>query len=351
VSRGIQLADLAERLGLEVEGDASLEIRGVASLEDGGPQDLGFIRAEAYADRLEKSRVGAVIALAGIDAHGRPALRSEDPSRDFYLAARILVPEPASEPGVHPSAVVAPDAKLDATASVGAGCVVGRGARVGARSQLRDGVVLSDGAEVGADCVLHPRCVVAAASTLGDRVVLHPGVVIGSEGFGFVGDGQGGLRKTHNLGRVVVGDDVEIGANSTVDRGTLGDTRIGAGTKIDNLVQIAHNCQIGERVVIVAQVGVAGSTKVGDGAVLMAQAGVAGHLEIGENAFVGPQSGVHSSVPAGARVAGTPERPDLRWHRESAALRYLPRLLRRVSALEGKLGLRKQEKDRASDDS
>jgi UDP-3-O-[3-hydroxymyristoyl] glucosamine N-acyltransferase len=334
----MRLGDLAERLGLELEGDASLEIAGVASLEGAGPSDLSFIRSDSFAPVLEASRAGAVIALAGIEVRGRPALRSEDPSRDFYRAAAILVPEPAPEVGVHPSAVVAPDAKVDDTASVAAGCVVGAGARVGPRTQLRAGVVLGDAVEIGADCVLHPRVVVAAASTLGNRVILQPGVVIGSEGFGYVGDGEGGLRKAHNLGRVVVEDDVEIGANSTVDRGTLGDTRIGRGTKIDNLVQIGHNCQIGERVVIVAQVGVSGSTEVGTGSALLGQAGVAGHLKIGENAVVGPQCGVHKDVPAGTRVFGFPQRPELRWHRESAALRYLPRLLRRVKALEGRVG-------------
>jgi UDP-3-O-[3-hydroxymyristoyl] glucosamine N-acyltransferase len=212
--------------------------------------------------------------------------------------------------------------------------VIGAGASVGARSVLRAGVVLGDGARVGEDCTLHPHVVVEAASQLGDRVILQAGVVIGGEGFGYVGDGEGGLRKVHNVGRVVIEDDVEIGANWTVDRGTLGDTVIGKGTKIDNLVQIAHNCRIGRNVVIVAQAGIAGSTTVGDGAVLLAQAGVAGHLRIGSHAFIGPKSGVHKDVPDGERVLGAPQRPERTFHKEAAALTHLPGLLRRVRDLE-----------------
>jgi UDP-3-O-[3-hydroxymyristoyl] glucosamine N-acyltransferase len=334
---GIPLSDLARRLGLEVEGDGSVEIRGVAAVEGAGPGDLCFVRSEAFADALAGSRAGAVIALPDLDVAGRPVLRSDDPSRDFYRAARILVPEPVPTPGVHATAVVDPSAEIDSSASVGPTCVVGPGVRVGARSVLHAGVVLGDGVHLGADCVLHPRSVVSAASRLGDRVILQPGVVIGGEGFGYVGDGEGGLRKVHNTGRVVIEDDVEIGANSTVDRGTLGDTRIGRGAKIDNLVQVAHNCRIGRNAVIVAQAGIAGSTEVGDGAVLLAQAGVAGHLRIGSHAFIGPQSGVHKDVPDGARILGSPQRLERAFHHEVAALTHLPKLLRRVRALERRL--------------
>ncbi|HEX5068294.1 MAG TPA: UDP-3-O-(3-hydroxymyristoyl)glucosamine N-acyltransferase [Myxococcota bacterium] len=333
----IRLSDLADALGLGVEGDAGVWIDGVAPLDVAGASDLSFVRSPAYAEKLPASRAGAVVALRGIDVGGRPALRSDDPSRDFYRAAKLLVPEPAPPPGVHASAVVAPGAQIDPSASIGPGCAVGAGASVGARSVLHAGVILYPGVVIGADCVLHARCVIAAASVLGERVWLHPGVVIGGEGFGYVGAQGGGLERAHHVGRVVVEDDVEIGANSTVDRGTLGDTRIGRGTKIDNLVQIGHNCRIGERVVIVAQAGLAGSTTVGDDSVILAQAGVAGHLEIGARALVGPQCGVHKDVPAGGRVLGSPQRAELRYHREVAALGRLPELLRRVRVLERRI--------------
>jgi UDP-3-O-[3-hydroxymyristoyl] glucosamine N-acyltransferase len=333
----IRLSELAEALGLAIEGDAQVWIEGVAPLDQARESDLSFVRSPAYAANLAASRAGAVVALRGIDVGSRPALRSEDPSRDFYRAARLLVPEAAPARGIHASAVVAPGAEVDPSASVGPFCSVGAGASVGARSVLHAGVVVYPGARIGADCVLHARCVIAAASVLGDRVLLHPGVVIGGEGFGYVGAQGGGLERAHHVGRVLVEEDVEIGANSTVDRGTLGDTRIGRGSKIDNLVQIGHNCRIGERVVIVAQAGIAGSTTVGDDSVILAQAGVAGHLEIGARALVGPQCGVHKDVPAGGRVLGSPQRPELRYHREVAALGRLPDLLRRVRALERRI--------------
>jgi UDP-3-O-[3-hydroxymyristoyl] glucosamine N-acyltransferase len=330
----LRLSELAAALGLAAEGDPKVLLAGVAPLESAGPSDLSFVRSPAFAERLSASRAGAVVALRGIDVGSRPALRSDDPSRDFYRAARLLVPESAPAPGVHPSAIVDATARIHASASIGPACCVGPGASVGARSVLHAGVVLYPGAQVGADCVLHARCVIAASSVLGDRVLLHPGVVIGGEGFGYVGAQGGGLERAHHVGRVVVEDDVEIGSNATVDRGTLGDTRIGRGTKIDNLVQIGHNCRIGERVVIVAQAGIAGSTVVGDDCVILAQAGVAGHVHLGERALIGPQCGVHKDVAPGTRVLGSPQRAELRYHREIAALAHLPRLLRRVRALE-----------------
>jgi UDP-3-O-[3-hydroxymyristoyl] glucosamine N-acyltransferase len=347
---GIPLEDLAKRLGLAVEGDGSVALLGVESLEEAGPGDLAFIRSPAFAEALAGSAAGAVVALPGIDVGGRPALRSEDPSADFYRAARILVPDPEPVAGVHPAAVVDPEAVVDPQASVGPGCTLGPGARVGPRSVLHPGVTLYDGVSVGADCVLHARVVVAAASHLGDRVVLHPGVVVGGEGFGYVGDGEGGLRRVHNVGRVVIEDDVEIGANSTVDRGTLGDTVIGRGTKIDNLVQVAHNCRIGRNVVIVGQAGMAGSAVLGDGAVVMAQAGIAGHLRIGEGAFIGPKSGVHKDVPDGGRILGAPQRPERTFHREMAALSYLPGLLKRVRVLERRFGRARGDSKRGEDE-
>ena len=334
----IRLGDLASQLGVPLEGDPDLEVTGVAALDAATADDLVFVRTASYAARLDASPARAVVAPVGLAVGARSALRSDDPSRDFYRAARLLVPESEVSPGIHPTAVVAPDAKVDPSASVGATCVVGPRAEIGPRTVLHPGAVLYDAVRVGADCVIHARCVIAAASVLGDRVVLQPGVVIGGDGFGYTGQEGGGLAKIHNVGRVWLEDDVEIGANSTVDRGTLGDTRIGRGTKIDNLVQIGHNCTIGEHCLIVAQAGIAGSTALESGVVLLAQAGIAGHKQIGANAFIGPQSGVHKDVPTGARVLGTPQRLERAFHREMAALARLPDLLRRVRALERKRG-------------
>ena len=317
-----------------LEGDPDLVVSGVSGIEDADAEDLVYVRTASFARRLGDSPARAVVAPAGIDVGARTALRSEDPGRDFYRAARVFVPEPAVAPGVHPSALVAEEARIDASAHVAAGCVIGSGVSVGPRSVLHAGVVLYDGVAVGADCVLHARCVVAAASQLGDRVVLQPGVVIGGDGFGYTGREGGGLEKIPHVGRVRIGDDVEIGANSTVDRGTLHDTHIGAGTKIDNLVQIGHNCVVGAGCILVGQAGIAGSTTLEDGVVVLAQAGIAGHRRVGARAFIGPQSGVHKDVKAGTRILGSPQREERAFHREVAALSRLPELLRRVRRLE-----------------
>ena len=336
----LRLKELAAHLGRDLEGDGTFEIEGVAGLEGAGPGDLSFVRSERYADQLASARAGAVIAPPGVAVGDRAAIRSDDPGLDFSRAVRWLRPEAPAPPGIHPTAVVAADARVDPLASVGAHCAVGAGASLGPRTVLFAGVCVYDGVAVGADCRIHSGCVLREATVVGDRVILHPGVVLGGDGFGYVGDGAGGLAKVPQVGWVVVEDDVEIGAGTTVDRGTLGDTRIGRGTKIDNLVQIGHNCTIGEQVIIVAQVGLAGSTTVERGAVIMGQAGAAGHLTIGEGAVVGPQSGLYKDVRAGARVLGTPHREGRGFHKAMAALGRLPELLRRVRAIERRLGMR-----------
>lgn len=340
---GIRLAELAAALGRPVEGDAEVRIAGVASLEAAGPSDLSFVRAGAFAARLAASRAGAVIVPPGVDPAGRAAIRSPNPGLDFARAARRLHPTAPPPRGVHATACVAPDAKIDPSASVGPACVVGSGCSIGARSVLVANVTLYDRVAVGADCTLHAACVLGERTRLGDRVILHPGVVLGGDGFGYVPDADGGFEKAPQIGGVVVGDDVEIGANTTVDRGTLGDTSIGDSVKIDNLVQIGHNCTIGDKVIIVGQAGLAGSTTVERGAIIMAQAGAAGHLTIGAGAFVGPQSGVHKDVPAGVKVLGSPQREERLFHRLMAALVRLPDLLRRVRAIEKHLGLRDRD--------
>ncbi len=339
----VRLGELAAALGLEVEGDADVLLCGVAALESAGPRDLAFVRSRRFAARLTASRAGAVIAPPGLDTGGRPTLRSLQPGLDFARAARRVAPPSRPGAGVHPSAWIAPDASVDQSASIGPLCAIATGARVGARSVLHAHVTLAEGAAVGTDCEIHAGCVLASGTLVGDRVTLQPGVVLGGDGFGYVAGADGPPEKFPQIGRVVVEDDVEIGANSAIDRGALGETRIGRHTKIDNLVQIGHGCRIGEGVIVVAQAGLAGSTVVERGAIVMAQAGIAQHLRIGERAFVGPQSGVRKDVPAGGRVMGTPERSERSWHRVSAALTRLPALLRRVRAIERRLGLAEDE--------
>jgi UDP-3-O-[3-hydroxymyristoyl] glucosamine N-acyltransferase len=313
----------------------------VASLESAGPGDLVFVRSARYAKALSSSSAGAVIVPEGVDAGPLPAIRSPDPGLDFARAAALLCPAPSPEPGVHPSAVVDPDARVDPTAHVGALAVVGARSRVGAGSVLYPHSVVYPDAVLGAACTLHAGAVVREGSLLGDRVVLQPGAIVGGDGFGYALNEQGLFEKVPQLGRVVIEDDVEIGAGATVDRATLGETRIGRAVKIDNLVMIGHNCELGEGTVVVAQTGLAGSTRVGRRAFLMAQVGTSGHLSIGDGAFLGARAGVIRDVAPGARVFGYPAVEERAWHRVVAALTRLPELLRRVRALEKHLGLRR----------
>ncbi len=336
----ISLRELAEHLGREVEGNGETALEGVASLESAGPTDLCFVRDAQYAEALAASKAGAVILPHGLDAGGRPALRSPNPGHDFARAVAHLRPDPRPEPGIHPAAVVEPGARVDATASVGANAVVGAGSVVGARSTVHPNATVDAEVVVGDDCTIHSGCVVRRGTRLGDRVILQPCAVVGGDGFGYAPDASGTPQKVPQVGGVVVGDDVEIGAGSTIDRGALDDTRIGRGTKIDNLVQIGHNCVIGEDVLIVAQSGLSGRTVVGDGAILMAQSGFANGAKVGERAFIAARGGVTRDVEPGARIGGFPQLEFRRFNRVTASLLRLPELVKRVRAIERKLGLR-----------
>ena len=338
--RPIRLAELAEVLDREVEGDAEALIGDVAALEEAGPTDLSYVRSERQAPRLAASKAGAVILPPGVESGGRPTIRSPHPALDFARAARRIVEVPVVPPGVHARAHVDEEAVVDPTASIGPGCAVGSGCAVGPRSVLHPNVTLYDGVRLGEDCVIHAGCVLRERTELGHRVVLRPGVVLGGDGFGYVIGESGSFEPVPQVGRVVVENDVEIGANTTVDRGTLGETRIRRNTKIDNLVQIAHNCDIGEDVVVVAQAGIAGSATLERGALIMSQAGIPDHVTIGTRAYVGPKSGVHRDVPAHTQVMGYPHREMASFQRIWASLRFLPGLVSRVRAIERKLSLR-----------
>lgn len=336
----MRIRDLAARLGCPFEGDGDLPVAGVASLDDGGPGDLGFVRSEKLAGVLAASRIGAVVAPTGVDAGGRPVIRSPNPGLHFGRAVALLHPAVRPAPGVHPSAVVDPDARVDGRASIGAHCSVGAGARIGPGSVLHPQVTVYPGVEIGAECVLHAQVVVREGTRIGDRVVLQPGVVLGGDGFGYVFDEEGGWEHLPHTGGVLIEDDVEIGANSTIDRSLFGATRIGRGTKLDNLVMVGHNCEVGEHGIIAGQVGMAGSARVGRRVVMMGQSALAGHQRIGDGVFVGARAAVHGDVSAGTRVWGAPQLEERRWFRSISAFAKLPELVKRVRALERKLGLR-----------
>lgn len=339
----LRLEDLARLLDRRFSGDGDALIHGVAALEVAGPGDLAFVRDASHLDAMAKSQATAVILPEGCDPAERAAIHSVNPTLDFARAITLLTATAVGPVGIEPGAHVAADADIDALAWVAAGASVGPRCKVGPGTRIHPNATLYRDVVVGAGCTLHAGVVVREGSVLGDRVILQPGAVIGGDGFGYVPDESGALHKVPQIGVVVVGDDVEVGANTTIDRATLTQTRIGDRVKLDNLVQIAHNCVLGEDVVVAAQSGVSGSTRVGRGAVVMAQVGIAGHLEIGSRAFLAARAGLHKSVADHARVYGTPQMEERRWHRAMAALKRLPEVFKRLRAVERKLDMRTDE--------
>jgi UDP-3-O-[3-hydroxymyristoyl] glucosamine N-acyltransferase len=329
----VKLHELAERLGCELRGDGEVEIDGVAPIERAGPRDLTFLANPRYAPHLATTRAAAVILAPGHEA-SLPCLVSDNPYLAFARAVELLRPATRPAPGVHPSAQVDPTAVLGPDVHVAALGVVGRGARIGARSVLHPHVVLYEGVEVGEDCVLHSGVQVRERCRLGNRVIVQNGAVIGGDGFGFARDGEGRHHKFPQVGIVVVEDDVEIGALTAVDRAALGETRIGRGTKLDNLVQVGHSVAIGEDSVLAGQVGVAGSTRIGSRVTLAGQVGVAGHLTIGDGVIATAQTGIPGSVEKGLVVSGYPAIENRAWLKSSAVFARLPELQKRLRELE-----------------
>jgi len=327
------LGQLAEALGATLEGDAARVVRGVAPLESAGPDDVSFLTDARYRAAALASRAGAFVAAAGISGLPAPVLRVAAPQQAMIDLLLLFHPTPPLVSGVHPSAIIAGDARVDAAAAVGPLVVVEAGARVASGTRVGAFAFVGAGVEVGEDCVLGPHVTLLAGARLGRRVIVHAGSVIGADGFGFAFDGAR-HRKIPQTGGVIIEDDVEIGANCAIDRATFGHTIIRRGTKIDNLVQIGHNVEVGEHSILVAQVGVSGSSRLGRGVVLAGQVGVADHVSVGDGALVGAQAGVPSDVEAGGRYLGTPARPIVEAKRIFAAESRLPELLQRVRALE-----------------
>jgi UDP-3-O-[3-hydroxymyristoyl] glucosamine N-acyltransferase len=327
------LGEVAEAVGGTVVGDQATEITGVAGIREAREGELTFLANPRYEPYLETTHASAVIVAEDHRGLGKPLILNRHPYLAFLKAVRFFQgEEPRPEPGVHATAVIAPDACVDATASIGAHVVVESGARVGPLAWIGPGCYVGPGASIGPETRLHPNVTLQEECVVGARVIVHSGAVIGSDGFGFVRDGDV-YRKLPQVGNVVVEDDVELGACVTIDRATMGTTRIGQGSKIDNLVQIAHNVQIGKNCIIVAQVGISGSTSVGENVVLAGQVGVVGHIEIGAGAQVGAKSGVSRSVKPGERLFGYPALPVGQAMRIEASLRRLPELVQTVRAL------------------
>jgi UDP-3-O-[3-hydroxymyristoyl] glucosamine N-acyltransferase len=330
------LREIAEHLGCALRGDGEVEIRRVAGIERAGQGDLTFVANIRYLGHLAATRASAVIIHPETPT-ALPALLSTNPYLVFARAVALLHPEARPAPGVDPSARVDPTAVLGEGVHVGALAVIGPRARVGARSLIHPHVVVYADATIGEDCCLHSAVQVREGCRLGNRVIVQNGAVIGSDGFGFAKDDSGRYEKIPQRGIVVLEDDVEIGALTAIDRAALDETRIGRGSKLDNLVQVGHSVTIGEDSVLAGQVGVAGSSRLGSRVTLAGQVGVAGHLTIGDGAIATAQTGIPSDVAPGALVSGYPAIDNRAWLKASALFARLPELLKRVRELERKL--------------
>ncbi len=331
------LGELARRLECTVEGDAAIEIRRVAKIEEAGPGDLTFLANPKYASKLAETRASAVIMSPGPLQAPCAVLRSPSPYLTFARAAQALSPVAAPPPGIHPQAVVAADASVDATATVGPYAVIGSGTTIGARTIVHPHVVIGDGTMIGADCILYPHVSIRERCLIGDRVIVQNGAVIGSEGYGFAPRPDGTHEKIPQTGPVVIEDDVEIGANTTIDRPAVGETRIMSGTKIDNLVQIAHGVLVGRNTLLAAQVGIAGSTVVGESVMMGGQVGVSGHLTIGDRVKLAAKTGVTGPIDADAYMSGYPMMDTQEWRRSHVVVRKLPEMRKQLLALEERM--------------
>ncbi len=338
-------AEIAKRLHGEVRGDGSVTLTGFAPADRAQPGDLTFAENETFFQRADASAASAILVADDFSSKKKALIRVANARVAFARVLPLFFPEPVFAPGIHPTAIVAATASIDPTAHIGPYCVIGGQTRIGARAVLRGGNHVGEDVQIGEDASIFPNVTLYPRTRIGQRVRIHAGSVIGSDGYGYVFDG-GIHLKVPQIGSVIIGDDVEIGANVTVDRGALGPTIIGKGTKIDNLVQVGHNVVIGEHSLLVAHVGIAGSTKLGDYVTLGGQVGIAGHLKIGNHATIGAQAGVMHDVADGTKVMGSPAVPDRQFKRQVIAVEQVPELIKRVRELEKRLGIAEKAGDK-----
>ena len=337
VTEVMRVDEIARHLNTTWEGDGDINIAGAATLESAGPREIAFVGNRKAAAQAAESCAGCLLVTSEFPS-GRTVIRVADPRGSFASVIGLLYPPAAVVPGIHPTAVVAPDAEIASTACIGAHATIGAHVHIGDRTSIGPGCTVGAGVRLGANCLLHPRVTIYDNVTIGDRAVLHSGCVLGADGFGFV-PGPNGYQKFPQIGRVEIGDDVEIGANSCVDRAALGVTRIGDGVKLDNLVHIGHNCSIGSHVVIAAQTGLSGGVIVEDHAVIGGQVGIGDKARIETGAVLGSGCGILTSkiVRKGQVVWGTPARPLKDYLEQLANLARLPKLRKEVAEMEKRL--------------
>ena len=329
---------IAELVCGEVVGDGETTLSGFAAAEAAQAGDLTFAEKERHFAAAEESQAAAILVSGSFESSAKVLIRVGNARIAMARLLPHFYPPDVHAAGIHPSAVVAATARIDPTAHIGPHVMVGENAVIGARSAVLSGSHVGRDCRLGDDVVLHPRVVIYPGSRLGHRVILHSGVVIGSDGFGYILD-EGVHRKVLQVGNVILEDDVEIGANSTVDRAALDATVLGRGTKIDNLVHIAHNVQLGQHDIIMGQVGIAGSTTVGDYSIVASQSGIAGHLKIGREVIIRAKSGIMRDVPDKSSILGVPAVPEKQCKRQWLAVQQLPTIIRRVKAMEKSLGI------------
>jgi len=339
----MRLQDLAEKLGCRLEGDPSTEVTGVAGIDHAAAGQLTFLANRRYSPELRTTKASAVLVEQGVEVareQGLPplaALRTSNPYLAFAHAIELFYCAPKYVPGVHPTAVIGKTAKIGKNSHIGPYCFVDEGAEIGDDAVLHSFVTIYCDAKIGTDFFAHAHAVVREGCRIGDRVVLQNGAIIGADGLGYAKRADGTWHKMLQSGPAVLEDDVEVQANACVDRATVGETRVGRGTKIDDLVLVGHATQVGANTMLCGQVGLAGSTKIGDNCILAGQVGTAGHLTVGDGAVITAQSGVPNDVPARALYSGYPAVENRQWLKMMAALNRLPELQKRVQALENEL--------------
>jgi len=333
----MKLGAIAEKLGCRLAGDPEIEISGVAGMEKAGPSEITFLANPKYAHKLKHTRAGAVLISELVPGLGAASLISTNPYHDFARALALFYQPPRPAPGIHPMASIAASARIGEGASIGAFSVVGENVVIGRNAIIHPHVVIYEGAQIGDDFYAHSHATVREFCRLGDRVTLGNGVVVGGDGYGFAKTAEGRHFKIVQSGVTVIEDDVEIQSLTSVDRATVGETRVGRGSKIDSLVQIGHACAVGEDNIICAQTGLAGSSVLGNNVLLAGQVGVSGHLTIHDNAVVYAQSGIGGDVPAGKVVSGSPAFDAREWLRAITAFQKLGDLMKTVRQLERRL--------------
>jgi len=339
-----RLAELAEIVGGRVVGNPDRQVESVRTLESAGPEDLSFVTNPKYRREAAQSRAGVLLASELLEGVEKDYLLADEPYFALSQLMAILFPPVKLQPGVHETAIVDPGAEVDPQATIGPYSIVGEGSRVGPGVELHSHVVVGRDCKIGKDSILYPQVVIYARSVVGERCILHSGVVVGSDGFGYALHDDTHVKLQHG-GRAVLEDEVEIGSNSTIDRALLGETRIGKGSKIDNLVQVAHNVRLGAGCLLISQSGIAGSSSLGDGVVLAGQAGVAGHLALGDGVQVAAKSAVFKSVEPGRRIAGIPAGDMGAWKRQQVLIAQLNDMKKRLARLEVMIGSGKTEVD------